>query len=141
MEIMNIKGMVRGAALIFGLLVLNYNVGFSQLDSASVTLSFTVETDPMDSTQMVDALNISTTVNDIDYLGEVVVTVYDLSTGYPVAMVKVSKQEFLDENLVTGDTALLQLLDIDSASSYRVETIVRNYQGGQLPTITEEINN
>ncbi len=112
---------------------------FAQLDSASVSLSLTNEVDPSDTTAMVDVLTIETTVNDIDFFGEVVITVYEYNTNYPVSMMKVAKQEFIDEQQVSGNVLITKIYGIDGSMSFRIETSVRNFQGASLPIIYSEL--
>ncbi len=114
---------------------------FAQLDSASVSLSLTNEVDPLDSTAMVDVLHVDVYLNDTDFFGELVVTIYQTGTDYPLMMQKFTKQEALDSAMLSGNQLDVPFYEVDSAGSYRVETQVRNYQGANLPMIISNYNN
>lgn len=113
---------------------------FAQLDSASVTLNITTAPDPDDSLSTMDVIEVEVYLDDIDFVGEVLVTMYEGGTDYPLMMQKFTKQQAIDNGLLSGDTITVPLYDIDSAEFYRIETQVRNYQGANLPMIISNYN-
>ncbi|MCR9174227.1 MAG: hypothetical protein NXI10_17150 [bacterium] len=125
--------------LLFGLLILGHGA-LAQLDSVSVTLSFTQEA-TLDSTQIndsTDILYVEVYLDDIDFFGEVIVTVYDLSSGQPLAMIKSTKAELDSLNAISASVATIEFPGFPPiASSYRVDVLPRNFQGGNLPIISE----
>lgn len=108
---------------------------FSQLDSASVDIDFQTGPDPEDTTQSADILTIDISIYDIDFMGEVIVTVYEPVSDYPILRVKKTMAEFQSESLISGDVATLTLYGIPPDEDYRIETLVRNYQGANTPII------
>jgi hypothetical protein len=120
-------------------------LSYSQIDSVDVNLNFTVETDStiLDSLgnySIIDVINVNATINDVDFLGEVLVTVYDSSLDYPIAMIKMTAQQIIDANQKVGSVVTVKLDGIDPSGSYRVETQVRNFQGANFPMVTTNYN-
>ena len=125
--------------LLLGIVFLS-GTTFSQLDSVSISnINFTQEIYVDSVTNVsdtVDVMNVDVYVNDTDFLGEIVVTVLDPSTDYPLAKQKLTKQEAIDEGLLTGNNIQVSLDYLTSPESYRIELIVRNYQGANLPMVS-----
>ena len=120
-------------------------ISFSQIDSVNVNIIFTTEVDSTttDSLGMYvidDVINVNASVYDIDFLGEVIVTIYDHATDYPIAMLKMTKQQIIDADQKVGSTVTLKIYEIDSAGSYRVETQIRNFQGANFPMVITNYN-
>ena len=113
---------------------------FAQIDSVTINLHFETGTDPDDSTLTIDVLHVDASIYDVDFMGEVIVTVYDAASDFPMARIKMTAQEFTDANLISGDTTTIKLYGLDPAGSYRVETLVRNYQGANFPVISTDYN-
>jgi hypothetical protein len=124
--------------LLFGMLLLGNGV-YAQLDSAAVSsISFTQEivTDSATNvTDTIDVMNVDVYTNDIDFLGEVVITVYETSTDFPLSKRKLSKQEALLVGAITGNNVLVSLDGFVSNESYRIEVLVRNYQDANLSLV------
>ena len=135
---------IKKAALIIAL-VFASSFSYSQLDSVNVNITFTTEVDSTttDSLGMYvvdDVININASVYDVDFLGEVIVTIYDHATDYPIAMLKMTKQQIIDADQKVGSTVTLKIYGIDNAGSYRVETQVRNFQGANFPMVITNYN-
>ena len=118
---------------------------YSQLESVNVEIIFTVETDSvnLDSLgghQIIDVMNVNVTIDDIDFMGEVIVTVYDDQTNYPLSKLKMTAQQFIDANLKVGSIVTVKLDGQNPTGSYRVETQVRNFQGGNFPMVITNYN-
>ena len=118
---------------------------FSQIDSVNVNVTFTIETDSTNLDSLgnyvvLDVINVNATIHDVDFLGEVIVTVYDSATDYPIAMRKMTAQQIIDANQKVGSVVTLKLDDIDPLGSYRVETQVRNFQGANFPMVITNYN-
>ena len=118
---------------------------YSQIDSVNVAITFTAEvdsttTDSLGMYVIEDVINVSTSVHDVDFLGVVIVTIYDHATDYPIAMLKMTKQQFIDLNQKVGSTVTLKIYGIDNAGSYRIEIQVRNFQGANFPMVITNYN-
>lgn len=133
-----VSNLKKGCLILF---LLMYSVqSYAQIDSVTVNVHFETGIDPADSSLMVDVMHVEASIYDIDFMGEVVTTVYESVSNFPIALVKMTKQEFIDENLKSGDTITTMFYDIAPAGSYRIETVVRNFQGANFPTIITNHN-
>lgn len=130
----------RNCAGVFLLFILSFNAS-AQLDSASVSLNLANVLDPADSNVVINVLNVDVFLNDTDYFGEIVVTMYQAGTDYPLMMQKFTKQEALNGQYLIGNHLIVPFNEVDSAGAYRMETQVRNYQGANLPLIVTNFNN
>jgi len=129
--------------LLLGVLFLS-GTTFSQLDTVSVSnISFSQEVE-MDTvtnvSDTIDIMSLDIYMDDIDFMGEFIVTVYDSGTDYPLSMIKYTRQEAIDEGIINADVATVQLAYLGASGSYRIETQVRNYQGGNLPVVISNHN-
>ncbi len=115
------------------------NTSFSQLDSVSVSISFVT-----DSTLAMDTLIPSETmkadiwVNDTDFVGKVMISVYDQSNNRPMARVKYSHAELLQEGYISGNVLSVPVGYLDSTGQYSVKLQLQNFQLNYLSPI--EIN-
>ncbi|NVK64006.1 MAG: hypothetical protein HWE22_05435 [Flavobacteriales bacterium] len=115
------------------------NTSFSQLDSVSVSISFVT-----DSTLAMDTLIPSETmkadiwVNDTDFVGKVMISVYDQSNNRPMARVKYSHAELLQEGYISGNVLSVPVGYLDSTGQYSVKVQLQNFQLNYLSPI--EIN-
>lgn len=123
--------------LLFGMLLLGNGV-FAQLDSvsvSSVTFSQEIVTDSITSiTDTLDVMNIDVYIDDIDFMGEVIITVYETSTNFPVGKVKLMKLEAIETGVISGSNITVSLY-LDSTESYTGEILVRNFQGANTPLV------
>ena len=125
-----------GLVLAFVLIGLS---SFGQITSATVDVHFETGIDPYDSLST-DVMHVDATIDDIDFMGEILVTVYEPSTDFPIARIKMTKAELEDESLITGSVATIKIYGFDPAEGYQIETLVRNYQGGNFPKINTDYN-
>ena len=112
------------------------NFSFSQLDSANVSLEYKTNT-IIENGDTIAANYFEATVwvNDMDFFGEVVIDVFDTEYNYPVNKVKFTKQQLLDQSLISGLTFKVPVYIFEAGREYKVVTHVRNYQGANLPFI------
>lgn len=108
-----------------------------QLDSVQVQLNY-VSGEPLDATNQI--FQVKVWVNDIDFLGEVIVDVLDQSTETPLSRVKKTKDQILSEQLFIDGWIILNIGMLDSQTSYIVKTTARNYQLLDLPQIISIYN-
>lgn len=110
---------------------------FSQLDSSTVDLQLETWVDVTENNDTITGkyFNATVWVNDMDFFGEVVITAYDHELNYPVNMVKYTKQQLLDQELINGQEFTVPVYNIEEGRTYRVVTFVRDYQSNNLPMI------
>lgn len=115
---------------------------YCQLDSAFLNAYFeTIEVqvdgkDPLS----IKVIRTETWVNDFDFFGEIIVTAYDEQTGNPVDKAKHTLQSVIDNNLYHSGVIQIDLYrGIDNGRSYRIEAVVRNYQGLNLPIVSKTL--
>lgn len=107
----------------------------AQLDSASVNAYFetvTVQLEGLDSTVTVKVIKTETWVNDFDFFGEIVIEFREISTGYTVYIAKKTKQQIIQENLMTNNVIRIPGYHIEDQRSYKVRFIIRDYQGNNI---------
>lgn len=107
----------------------------AQLDSASVNAYFettTAQLEGYDSTVIVKVIKTETWVNDFDFFGEIVIEFREISTGYPVYIAKKTKQQIIEENLITNNVIRIPGYNIEEQRSYKMRFIIRDYQGNNV---------
>lgn len=114
--------------------------GFSsiaQLDSLSLTANFGYESvqDFDGSIVQQKMITSETWINDFDFFGEIIITVYDQEVNYPVDKQKFSKQQITDLNMINDGVISIKTYTIEENRSYRIEAIVTNYQGLYMPVL------
>lgn len=111
---------------------------YAQLDSVSVSLEFDQETvlDSLGGTDTLHYMNVNVYTDDIDFLGEIIVTVYDGNSNFPLGKLKFTKQEAINEGILSGSITTIRFDYRSTAESYKVESLIRNYQGANLPLVT-----
>lgn len=118
--------------------VLSFNTD-AQLDSANIDTVYLSPETVIDSLGFGDTLNIldiDVYVNDTDFLGEIVVGIYDQGSDFPMSMVKQSKAELQANQQIAGLVVSMRLLTAARPpQGYRIEVQVRNHQGGNLPLL------
>lgn len=120
-------------SLFFFFLIFSFPV-FCQLDSISVSAHFdivNVSTEEGDSIPL-KIIRTETWVNDFDFFGEIVVEFTEISTGYTVYIVKKTKQQIIQENLITNNVIRIPGYNIEEQRSYKVRFIIRDYQGHNI---------
>jgi hypothetical protein len=110
---------------------------FAQLDSVQVNVSFDLQTiTTQDSTLQVQMLQAKVWVNDFDFLGQVMVSVYDQATNTPLARVKYTAAEITAQNLLANGWITLNLGALQGNVAVRVETQVTSFTGAyHMPVI------
>jgi hypothetical protein len=113
---------------------------YSQLDSVNVTTVFVPYNNPSDSTQTGDMLKVKVWVNDLDFLGQVIVDVIDTPSDYPLSRIKYTKAQIVAEGLVQNGWIVIETGLFDPAGQYTIRTSVKNYQLLDLPIVTTALN-
>jgi uncharacterized protein YfaS (alpha-2-macroglobulin family) len=113
----------------------------SQINSVDVNITFTSEidstlTDSLGNHILADVMNVNVNIDDVDYMGEVMVTLYEGGTNFPMGIMKMTAQDFIDKNLKVGNTVTVKLFGVDPTIPCSIETQVRNFQGANLPVVT-----
>jgi len=109
---------------------------FAQLDSVQVQVSFQSHTvQAGDSTLQVEMLQAKVWVNDFDFLGQVMVSVYDQATNTPLARVKYTAAEITAQNLLVNGWVTVDLLPLQGNVAVRVESQLTNFVGAYLAPV------
>lgn len=116
------------------------NLSFGQTNSVNVNIQFTTVGDPADSLSFSEAMDLNVQVPDVDFVNHVMVTVYEPTSNFPIAKVKFTKSELEGLNQVSGNSMQVIIPGLEPSASYRVETLVRNFQGANYP-INETLYN
>jgi hypothetical protein len=115
---------------------------FAQLDSVQVTVSFDPQTiTTEDSTIQVQMLQAQVWVNDFDFLGQVMISVYDQTTNTPLARVKYTAAEITAQNLLANGWITVDLGVLQGNVSVRVETQLTNFTGAYLAPVVNLFQN
>lgn len=113
---------------------------FSQLDSVQVNVTFETQTftpAASDSVLQVQMLQTKIWVNDLDFLGQVMVSVYDQATNTPLARVKYTATEIQTQGLVSGGWIVLNTVALQGQIAVRVVTQLTGFTGAYLaPVVT-----
>jgi hypothetical protein len=110
-------------------------ISFGQLDSVNVTTNFIIENNPTDSISSGDIMQVKVWVNDIDFLGQIIIDVIETSSNYPIVKVKYSVTEILNQNLVIDGWIVFDIGFFDPNSEYIIKTSVQNFQFLDLPQV------
>lgn len=107
----------------------------AQLDSASVNAYFetaTAQLGGLDSTITIKVIKTETWVNDFNFFGEIVVEFTEISTGYTVYIDKKTKQQLIQEGLITNNVIHISGYHIEEQRSYKIRCIIRDDQGNNI---------
>lgn len=113
--------------------------GFSQLDSVSVSVSFSLHTDStfIDSLSAPsDFMTVDVWVNDPALVGGIMVSVYELQSGQPMARVNLSSSELQIASSLSGNTYSIPIGYLNSTLGYDVKINVQNFQLFYLPEVS-----
>lgn len=121
-------------------------LGFGQLDTATIVSVDDVVINLTDSTGSVyqdTVLQVEIFVNDFDFFGELIVTIKDQPTQYPLLMVKKTKADIVASGSynATNERITLQLPLYDFTNPLDIQVVVRNYQGANLPLLNTTFSN
>jgi hypothetical protein len=114
----------------------------AQLDSAAIVsvVESTISTSDSLGYQM-SSIEVQIFVNDFDFLGEIVITVVESESGYPLGMIKKSKVEIEQNNGFNSQTGVVSLaLEVyNTQNGKNLRAVVRNYQGASLPYLDSSL--
>lgn len=111
---------------------------FSQLDSVSTSISFSLEIDStfIDSiTVPADFMTVDVWVNDPMLVGNVMISVYESQSGHPMARVNMNATTLAGYIVQNNNTLSIPIGFLDSNLSYDVRVLVQNFQLAYLPEI------
>ncbi|MNU67256.1 hypothetical protein D3C71_565900 [compost metagenome] len=125
--------------ILFGLMLLVSSTTFSQLDSLDFSMSFVTNptfTPGLDEvSQQGEIFQVKVFVNDADYVGKLIVMVYDLPTNTPMAILKLDREEVLSGTYTQNDLLVFSFPYLNPAASYKVILESQNFQGAYLPRV------
>jgi hypothetical protein len=104
---------------------------FSQLNNVSVNAYFSnvnVQVEGIDSVNL-KIIDTETTLNDLDFFGEILIEFKEVSSDYIVYIVKKTKAEILQEGLLSNGIIRIPGYHIENDRSYKIRFVVRDYQG------------
>ena len=125
--------------ILFGLILLVSSSTFSQLDSVDFSMSFVTNptfTAGLDEVaQQGDIFQIKVFLNDLDYVGKLIVMVYDQQTDTPMSMMKLDREEILSGTYTQNGEIIFNLPYLDPSGSYKVILEAQNFQQAYLPRV------
>lgn len=125
--------------ILLGLVLLVSFPSLSQLDSVDFSMSFVTNpsfTAGLDEVaQQGDIFQVRVYLNDADYVGKLIVMIYDLPTNTPMAIMKLERDEILSGSYTENGLIVFNLPYLDPSSSYRVILETQNFQQAYLPRI------
>ncbi len=106
---------------------------FSQLDSASVTVSFSSEVDSsffdIDSSLVtVDFMSANVWLNEPLLLGDVLISVYETQSGQPMARKILTLAEIQSNGGFSANSVLIPVGYLDANLTYEIHVLIRNFQ-------------
>lgn len=125
--------------ILFGLMLLVSSATFSQLDSVDFSMSFL--TNPsfnagLDSADLqAPVFQVKVHVNDPDYVGKLIVMVYDLPTNTPMAIKKLDRDEILGGTYTENGLIVFNIPYLNPEASYKVILEIQNFQMNYLPRV------
>lgn len=129
---------------LFGLMLLVSSATFSQLDSVNFSMSFV--TNPafsagLDQTDLQEPVfQVKVSVNDVDYVGKLIVMVYDLQTNTPMAIKKLDRDEILGGTYTENGLIVFNLPYLNPEGSYKVILETQNFQQSYLPRVEKSFS-
>lgn len=124
--------------LIVALIVLSFSAN-AQLDSVDFTMSFV--TNPTftagldEASQQGDIFQVSVYVNDPDFVGKLLVMVYDLPTNTPMGIMKLDREEVLSGTYTNNNRLIFNLPYLNPSATYKVVLEAQNFQMNYLPRV------
>ncbi|WP_300662351.1 hypothetical protein [Fluviicola sp.] len=131
--------------ILFGLMLLVSSTTFSQLDSLDFSMSFV--TNPAftpgldDVSKQGNIFQVKVFVNDADYVGKLIVMVYDLPTNTPMAILKLDREQVLSETYTENGLLVFSFPYLNPDASYKVILESQNFQGAYLPRVEKNYPN
>lgn len=131
------KSLRLNISLVLTLLLVGGGGCFAQLDSATVDFQLKTFVDINEFNDSITGkyYDVTIWVNDMDFFGEVVVSVYDNDLNYPVNKVKYTKTQLIDQGLIIGQEFTIPIYNIEEGRTYRFVTFIRDYQSNNIPII------
>ena len=125
--------------ILFGLILLVSSTTFSQLDSLDFSMSFVtnpVFTPGLDEVSKQGKIfQVKVFVNDADYVGKLIVMVYDLPTNTPMAILKLNRDQVLSGTYTENGLLVFSFPYLNPDASYKVILESQNFQGAYLPRV------
>jgi len=113
---------------------------FAQLDSVAVSSQFVTNpsiTAGLDSISLADpVLQVKVHVNDVDYVGKIVVLVYDSTYNFPLGIMKHERAEILTGALMEDGWIVFNFGYLDPAGSYKIVTETQTFNLAYLEPVT-----
>ncbi len=112
---------------------------FSQLDSLDFSMSFV--TNPVfnaglnELDQQGEIFQVKVFVNDADYVGKLIVMIYDLPTNTPMAILKLDRAEVLSGTYTENGLLVFNFPYLNPNAGYKVILESQNFQGAYLPRV------
>lgn len=112
---------------------------FSQLDSLDFSMSFVTNPAFTPGLDEVDrqgtVFQVKVFVNDADFVGKLLVMVYDLATNTPMAILKLDREEVLSGTYTENGLLVFSFPYLNPGASYKVILESQNFQGSYLPRV------
>lgn len=125
--------------ILLGLVLLVSSTTFAQLDSVDFSMSFVHNpsfTAGLDEVaQQGDVFQVKVSLNDVDYVGKLIVMIYDLPTNTPMAIMKLDREEILSGTYIQNGLIVFNIPYLDSSATYKVILEAQNFQQAYLPRI------
>lgn len=125
--------------ILFGLILLVSSTTFSQLDSLDFSMSFVtnpVFTPGLDEVSKQGKIfQVKVFVNDADYVGKLIVMVYDLPTNTPMAILKLNRDQVLSGTYTENGLLVFSFPYLNPDASYKVILESQNFSGAYLPRV------
>lgn len=125
--------------ILLGLILLVSSSAFSQLDSVDFSMSFVMNptfTAGLDEAALQsDVLQVKVFLNDTDYVGKLIVMIYDLQTNTPMAILKLEREEILSGTYTENGLVVFNIPYLNSSTSYKVILETLNFQQAYLPRV------
>jgi hypothetical protein len=124
---------------LLGLMLIVSTTTFAQLDSVDFSMSFVTNpafTAGLDEiAQEGDIFQVTVFLNDADYIGKVIVMVYDLPTNTPMAIMKLDREEILSGTYTQNGLIVFNIPYLDPTASYKIILETQNFQQAYLPRV------
>lgn len=112
---------------------------FSQLDSTNASVSFSsiVDSTYLDSINVpADFMTVNVWVNDPVATGNIMVSVYEITSGYPMARIHWNSTKLQSMNPLNENNFLIPVGFLDSNLGYTIHVEVKDTQAAVLPELT-----
>jgi hypothetical protein len=131
--------------ILLGLILLVSAPAFTQLDSVDFSMSFVTNptfTAGLDETALQsDIFQVKVFLNDADYVGKVLVMIYDLPTNTPMAIMKLDREEILSGTFTENGLIVFNIPYLSPNASYKVILETQNFQMNYLPRVEKSYLN